>query len=452
MIQRMMKATVDDWIANGKEALLLTGARQIGKTYLIRQCLKDSNYSYIELNFIEQPELVELFSGAKDAKELLMRLSIVAEKPLEKGNTIIFLDEVQEFKDIVTRIKFLVEEGSYRYIMSGSLLGVELNDLRSAPVGYMRICDMYPLDFREFAKCVGVNEEIIESLRIHFEKRIQVDTFVHEKMLDVFNLYLIVGGMPEAVDVYLKTNDLSQVAQIHDKIIRLYKQDFSKYELYYKLKLQEIYDAMPGQLDQKNKRFQLNSIGKGLSYNKVENDFLWLKDAGVAIPVYNISEPKLPLVISENRNLFKLFFSDVGLLTSRYSNQVKMSILNKDKAINNGALFENVVAQELLAKGHKEYYFNSKKQGELDFVIELDGKVVPLEIKSGKDYKRHSALNNVLECEEYQISEGYIFSEGNVKTVGRKVYMPIYMIMFLEEKKMENTIYKLDLSGLKDKI
>ena len=184
----------------------------------------------------------------------------------------------------------------------------------------------------------------------------------------------------------------------------------------------------------------------------VKNDFLWLKDAGVVIPVYNISEPKLPLVISENRNLFKLFFSDVGLLTSRYSNQVKMSILNKDKAINNGALFENVVAQELLAKGHKEYYFNSKKQGELDFVIELDGKVVPLEIKSGKDYKRHSALNNVLECEEYQISEGYIFSEGNVETVGRKVYMPIYMIMFLEEKKMENTIYKLDLSGLKDKI
>ena len=184
----------------------------------------------------------------------------------------------------------------------------------------------------------------------------------------------------------------------------------------------------------------------------VENDFLWLKDAGVVIPVYNISEPKLPLVISENRNLFKLFFSDVGLLTSRYSNQVKMSILNKDKAINNGALFENVVAQELLAKGHKEYYFNSKKQGELDFVIELDGKVVPLEIKSGKNYKRHSALNNVLECEEYQISEGYIFSEGNVETVGRKVYMPIYMIMFFEEKKMENTIYNLDLSGLKDKI
>ena len=177
-----------------------------------------------------------------------------------------------------------------------------------------------------------------------------------------------------------KTNDFAKVARIHEKIIRLYKKDFSKYEIGYKLKLQEIYDAMPGPLDQKKKRFQFNRIGKGMSYDRMENDFLWLKDAGVAIPVYNISEPKLSLVISENRNLFKLFLSDVGLLTSCYSNQVKIAILNKEKSINNGALFENVIAQEPLAKGHKEFYFNSKKQGELDFVIELDGEVTPLEI------------------------------------------------------------------------
>ena len=254
--------------------------------------------------------------------------------------------------------------------------------------------------------------------------------------------------MPEAVDIYLNTNDLARVSQVHEKITRLYKRDFSKYENKYKLKLQEIYDAMPGQLSQKNKRFQLNSIGHGVSYDRVANDFLWLKDAGVAIPVYNISEPKLPLVISENRNLFKLFFSDVGLLISCYSNQVKLAILNKDKSINNGAVFENVIAQELLAKGHKEYYYNSKKYGELDFVIELDGKIVPLEIKSGKDYKRHSALNNVLSVENYDISEAYILSEGNVEVVGKRIYMPIYMIMFMENTKLDNTIYKLDLRGL----
>lgn len=448
MIIRQAKKMVTDWVSSGKDAFLLTGARQIGKTYLIRQCLQESNISYVEFNFIERPELIELFSGARDTKELLMRLSLVSDKSLEKGNTIIFLDEVQEYKDIVTKIKFLVEDGSYRYIMSGSLLGVELRDLRSAPVGYLRICDMYPLSFMEFAQAVGIHQDTFDALKSSFQKRQPVDEFVHKKMLDVFYLYLIVGGMPEAVDTYIKTNDLAEVAQIHEKISRLYKTDFSKYEEKYKLKLREIYDAMPGQLDQKTKRFQFTRIGKGLSYDRTENDFLWLKDAGVAIPVYNVSEPKVPLIISENRNLFKLFFSDVGLLTSHYSNEVKIALLNKEKDINNGALFENVVAQELLSKGHKLYYFNSKKQGELDFVLELSGKVVPLEIKSGKDYKRHSALNNVLSNTEYGIEEAYVFSEGNVEVVEKRIYMPIYMIMFLEDRPLENTVYKLDLKGL----
>ena len=410
MIDREMKTTINNWILQGKEAFLLTGARQIGKTYLIRECLKESKYDYVELNFIERPELVELFENATNAQDLLMRLSLITDKQLNKGKTIIFFDEIQEFKDIVTRIKFLVEEGSYRYIMSGSLLGVELNDLRSAPVGYLRIEDMYPLTVKEFMKAVGIKENILEMLEECYKKQQPVDEFVHKKMLDVFYLYLIVGGMPEAVAVYTETNDLARVAAVHQKIMRLYKADFTKYETTYKLKLREIYDSMPGQLDSKNKRFKINTLGKGLNYDRVANDFLWLKDAGVAIPVYNINEPKLPLIISENRNLFKLFFSDVGILTNQYSDQVKIAILNKEKSINNGALFENVVAQELLANGFNLYYFNNKKQGELDFVIELDGKVTPLEIKSGKDYKKHSALENVLKEKNYEIERAYIFS------------------------------------------
>lgn len=448
MIDREMKTTINNWILQGKEAFLLTGARQIGKTYLIRECLKESKYDYIALNFIERPELVELFENATNAQDLLMRLGLITDKQLNKGNTIIFFDEIQEFKDIVTRIKFLVEEGSYRYIMSGSLLGVELNDLRSAPVGYLRIEDMYPLTVKEFMKAVGIKENILEMLEECYKKQQPVDEFVHKKMLDVFYLYLIVGGMPEAVAVYTQTNDLARVAAVHQKIMRLYKADFTKYETNYKLKLREIYDSMPGQLDSKNKRFKINTLGKGLNYDRVANDFLWLKDAGVAIPVYNINEPKLPLIISENRNLFKLFFSDVGILTNQYSDQVKIAILNKEKSINNGALFENVVAQELLANGFNLYYFNNKKQGELDFVIELDGKVTPLEIKSGKDYKKHSALVNVLKDKNYEIEKAYIFSEGNVETKGQKIYMPIYMIMFLKNTELKNTIYKIDLSGL----
>lgn len=448
MIDRKAKQEILSWIAHGTEALLLTGARQIGKTYLIRETLEQMEIPYVELNFIEQPELISLFEHASNTQELLMRMSVISGKPLEKGKTFFFLDEVQEYKDIVTRIKFLVEEGSYRYIMSGSLLGVELNDLRSAPVGYLRIMDMYPLDFAEFVNALGISRETMEMLKTCFNERKPVDSFVHGKMLDVFYLYLIVGGMPEAVDVYLKSNDMNRVAQIHQNIIRLYKKDFSKYEKKYKLKLQEIYDAMPGELDSKNKRFHLNVLGKGMDYDRVVNDFLWLKDAGVALPVYNVKEPKLPLKISENRSLFKLFFSDVGLLTSQYSNQVKIQILTKEKSINNGALFENAVAQELVSKGLAVYYFNSKKQGEVDFVVELNGKVCPLEVKSGKEYKKHCALENILSDVNYNIPEAYVFSDGNVETAGQRIYMPIYMIMFLQNDSLENPIYRLDLQGL----
>ena len=445
MIYRKAESEIKDWIEKEKKALLVTGARQIGKTYLIRECLKSSGLPYVEFNFVEQPELISLFETSSSTQELLLRMSVVSGKSFEAGKTIFFFDEVQECKEIVTRIKFLVDEGNYRYIMSGSLLGVELNDLRSAPVGYMRILDMYPLDLGEFIKAVGVQESTIALLKQCFRNRTIVDTFVHEKMLDIFYLYLIIGGMPEAVDVYLKTNDLNQVARIHEDIIRLYKKDFSKYEKEHKLKLQEIYDAMAGQLNSKSKRFHLNTLGKGMNYDRVVNDFLWLKDAGVALPVYNIQEPKLPLKMSENRSLFKLFFSDVGLLTSQYSNDTKIKILTKNSGINNGALFENAVAQELISKGMCVYYFSSKKQGEIDLVIERNGVVCPIEVKSGKDYKRHSALENILSNKNYDIQEAFVFSNANVEIVGKRIYMPVYMCMFLENITLQKSIYKLDL-------
>ena len=448
MIYRKAGKTIRNWIEQENKALLVTGARQIGKTFLIRECLKASKFPYVEFNFVEQPELIPLFETASNTEELLLRMSAVSGKTFEAGKTIFFFDEVQECKEIVTRIKFLVDEGSYRYILSGSLLGIELNDLRSAPVGYMRILDMYPLDFEEFVKAVGVQDSTVAVLKECFQNRKAVDDFVHKKMLDVFYLYLIIGGMPEAVQVYLETNDIQQVAKIHDDISRLYKKDFSKYEEKHKLKLQEIYDAMASELDSKSKRFHLNTLGTGMNYDRVVNDFLWLKDAGVALPVYNVKEPKLPLKMNENRSLFKLFFSDVGLLTSQYSNDTKIKILTKEPGINNGALFENIVAQELVSKGLQVYYFSSKKQGEVDFVIERNGTVCPIEVKSGKDYKRHSALENILSDGNYKISEAIILSNANVEVIGKRVYLPVYMIMFFEDVPLQNSIYKLDLTGI----
>lgn len=448
MIYRKAEKVIKNWIEQENKALLVTGARQIGKTFLIRECLKESEFPYVEFNFIEQPELITLFETASNTQELLLRMSVASGQTFEIGKTIFFFDEVQECKEIVTRIKFLVDEGSYRYIMSGSLLGVELNDLRSAPVGYMRILDMYPLDFEEFVKAVGVQDSTVSLLKDCFQNRKTVDEFVHKKMLDIFYLYLIIGGMPEAVQIYLETNNIQRVANVHDDIIRLYKKDFSKYEKRNKLKLQEIYDAMASELNSKSKRFHLNKLGTGMSYDRVVNDFLWLKDAGVALPVYNIKEPKLPLRMNENRSLFKLFFSDVGLLTSQYSNDTKIMILTKEAGINNGALFENVVAQELVSKGLQVYYFSSKKQGEVDFVIEWNGVACPIEVKSGKDYKRHSALENILSDENYDIPEAIVFSNANVEVVGKRVYIPIYMIMFLENELLQDSIYKLDLAGI----
>ena len=448
MLVRTMRKDLEKWLENGREALLITGARQIGKTFLIREVLKSTKTPYVELNLIEHPEYVEVLEKSSDSEELYMRLSVLSGESLIKHRTIIFFDEVQEYKEIVTRIKFLVDEGSYRYIMSGSLLGVELRDLRSAPVGYLRIEDMYPMSQEEFLRAVGVSDQTIEMVRESFHRRKPIDGFVHKKLLEVFYLYLIVGGMPEAVQTYVDTHDMNRVASIHEKIIRLYKQDFTKYETRYKLKLMEIYDAIPGELNEKNKRFFINHLGKGRSYERLQDDFLWLKYAGVALPVYNVTELKAPLRINEKRNLFKLFLSDVGLLTSLYPVQVKIDILRQATGVNNGALFENAAAQELKAKGFSLYYYNSKKYGELDFVLEVDGKVLPLEIKSGKDYARHKAMDNVLANEATEIEAGYVFSRENVSVKGRCCYLPIYMLFCIENTRIDDFTYTLDLSGI----
>lgn len=444
MIHRDAEEKIKQWIKSGKDALLVEGARQTGKTYLIRSCLKTYG-DYVELNFIERPELTTLFESGSSADDIVMRLSVAAGKPLTPGHTIIFFDEVQACSEIVTMIKFLVEEGSYKYVLSGSLLGIELKDLRSAPVGYMSTMRMYPLNILEFFSAVGFQEETLELVKECYENRKKVDSFAHDRLVDAFYLYLIIGGMPEAVQVYIDTNDIMRVAEVHDKIVDLYKLDFVRYEEKNKLKLREIYDAVPSELEEKNKRFFINHLGTKGAYEKYSDDFLWLKNAGVVLPVYNVQELRLPLMMSEKRNLFKLFLSDTGLLTSRYSSQVKYQILQKNKNIKNGGLFENVVAQELAAHGVKTWYYNNKKQGELDFVIESEDRVLPIEVKSGKDYKRHNALSNIMKNDLYNIEESIVLYNGNVVRQENITYMPVYMVAFIMEKEPETMIYKLNI-------
>lgn len=449
MLERKISRYIEHFYEVNKGALLLSGARQIGKTYSVRRFAEKKFNSFIEINFVDNPDAVGIFSNAKNSSDILLRLSAFVNQPLIKGETLIFFDEVQLCPEIVTAIKFLVDDGRYRYIMSGSLLGVELNNLRSVPVGYMEVKEMYPLDLEEFMWAVGVNEDVIDSLKKSWEEKKHVDDFVHKKMMDVFRLYLIVGGMPAAVMSYKENNNLQDVMASQREIISLYKKDISQYDEKRSLKIKEVFDLIPSELNSKSKRFFIKDINTKARAEMYENEFLWLKNAGVAIPVFNVDEPKLPLKLASSRNLFKLFSNDVGLLACQYSDGIQLKILTGDDAINHGSVYENVVAQELLAHGFDElYYYNSKKMGELDFILEYDGNVFPVEVKSGKDYSRHRALNNILTCPEYDIPQAFVLCNNNFEVKDNVIYVPIYMMMFLQKEREIDMQFHLDLNGL----
>lgn len=448
MLTRTVDRILIDHFKISKTALLIEGARQIGKTFSIRQFGKKFK-TYIEINFIEQPVAISLFKDLSNTKDLLARLSLFTKQKLIKRDTLIFFDEVQISPEVITYIKFLVDEGSYNYILSGSLLGIEINDLRSVPVGYLTIKRMFPLTFREFALNLGLNSSILENLETSFKEKKPVDDFIHKKMMELFRVYLVVGGMPAAVNRYIETNNLNEVIDIQNQIVNLYKKDITQYDKNNKLAIAQIFELIAPQLNSQNKRFIIKDIKSGVKFDRYENSFLWLKDAGFALPVYNVETPKIPLKLSKSRSLFKLFMSDVGLLASEYSQGIQLKIISGDDKLNYGAIFENYIAQELTACEHDLYYYNNKKRGELDFLIEYDGEVLPIEVKSGKDYKVHRALSNIMDCGEFNLNRALIFNNSNLKVEGKLTYAPIYMAMFLKQEiKDEDSIYKIDLSEL----
>lgn len=447
MLYRKVKKKLEEWIDDGKDALLITGARQVGKSYLIRETLKERSADFVEFNFIKQKKLKKIFDAAinEDADKFLLELRVAAGKELS-DNAVIFFDEVQEIKEIVTIIKFLVEKGKYKYVLSGSLLGVELTDLRSAPVGYMETIDMYPMDLEEFYIANGLGRDVIDQLKKNFDDLTPVNDFIHETLIEAFYRYMVVGGMPEAVQCFIDTQNLTNVSRIHRKIYRDYKKDFTKYEKNEKLKLIKTYDLIPSELSSKNKRYQFSDLNPELRFDRYLNSFNWLIDAGVSLPVYNVAEFEMPLEASKKSNLFKLFLSDVGMLATFYGTPTVLKLLDHGKDINCGAMFENFVAQEFAAHGFKNYYFNSKKHGEVDFLIEYEGHLLPIEVKSGKDYQKHSALTYFMNNKSFD--KAIVFSNYNVKKDGNILYLPIYMTAFLQNNEEIGVIEKIDLSKL----
>ena len=441
--------TIEEWIKNSNKALLVTGARQIGKTWLIRDEIKKSGYTKFEINFIDQPDMVHYLDAEMSADEFLVKLRMIMPEDCKPHETIVFFDEIQKCPEIVTKIKFLVDEGSFKYVMSGSLLGVELKGIASAPVGYLSVLRMYPMDFEEFMIANHVSKATLEMLKDKFETVRPVDEFIHQKLLALFFVYLIVGGMPDAVKTYIATKDIREVDKIQRDIVTQYKEDFSQYESEdKKLKLISIYDIIPAELNKQNKKFVFTMLDKELKFDRYENSFLWLKDAGVALPVYNVEAPVIPLLASKSSNVFRLFFSDIGLLTSAYPAATKIELINKNGEVNNGAHFENAVAQQLLCNGFELYFCKKKNIGELDFLIEMDGKVVPIEVKSGKAYRTHKALDHFMNVSDYHIEKAYVFSTGNVEEDGKVTYLPIYMCYLVKEQSIGQLIVDLDMEGL----
>ena len=445
MLYRKAYDYLTSWKENqDKKALLVTGARQIGKTYIIRKFAKENYDNFVEINFITNPEASKIFDGDLNADTIIINLTAYTRKSLQKGRTLIFFDEIQECPAARTAIKFLVDDGRFDYIESGSLLGVNYKEVKSFPVGYEEVYQMYPLDFEEFAIANGVQKNTLEYLKKCYEEKTSVTEAVHQSMLKLFRYYVIVGGMPDVVQRFINTQDIGEVLNIQNDILALYRQDIAKYANNNKEKIKNIFDMIPAELNNKNRRFMLSNIKNSARMLRYETSFNWLADAGVALPCYNISEPKLPLELNLQNNLFKLFLCDTGLLCAASMGNIQFDIMNGDLSVNMGSILENVFAQELNSNGFKLRYYNKKNIGEIDFIVQQGKCAVPIEIKSGNDFTNHKALDNLLSKSEWNIPEGIVFCKGNVDLDNNITYFPWYMSMFFKQTKLPAHL-KVDL-------
>lgn len=437
MLKRKAYDAITRWKSKKTtQGLLVMGARQVGKTTTIRQFAQAHYERVAEINFFQNATAVETVDAARDAGDLLLRISALSRVEMKEGNTLIFLDEVQECSNVLTLVKFLLEETSYDVILSGSLLGLDAFPARSLPVGYLQILNMYPLDFEEFCWARSVPNAVFERAREAVIRGQEVPDYIHEVLIDEFYRYLLVGGMPDAVQAFASSNDLVKTRNSQKAIVDLYKYDIAKYvnDKTEARQIKMVYESVPAQLNKQNKRFKYTRLGKNLRFANLETAFDWLESAGIVLQAERVAEPAFPLKLSADMNAFKLYMNDVGLLTSQLMGEVDLDILNHRSSINFGSVFENAAAQELRCRGFDLFYYNTTKVGEIDFVLQnRQGGIALCEIKSGKDYRRHSALNNLLSTKNYRFEQALVFCESNVTKDGSVGYLPIYAIGFIEE-------------------
>ncbi len=438
MLFRKIEKTIEDYLqSDTNKILLIDGARQVGKTYIIRHAGKKSFANYIEINMVEDSLANQLFKNVKTVEDFYLQVSMLyGDKMGTKQDTLIFIDEIQEYPHLLTLLKFLSQDNRFKYIASGSLLGVTLSQTTSIPMGSIRKIRMFPLDFEEFLYANGINELVINSLRASFESNTSLNDSSHAKIMDLFKKYLLIGGMPDAVNAYLSEKNIRTVREIQEEIREYYAIDCSKYDAARKLKIRRIYDLIPSNMENKKKRVVAQSIEekKGKTFSDYQDEFEYLISSGIALGVQAVSNPSFPLIKTSGKNLLKLYLNDPGLLTDiLYKDNIR-AVLDDVDSINLGSVYESVVASELIAHGHKLFYYDNRKKGEVDYLIDdyQNLSVVPIEVKSGKDYSVHSALNVFTKNEDYGIKKAIVLSnEREVKQKGKIWYLPVYYAMFL---------------------
>ena len=438
MLERKIQTFIKEHFkSKSNKVLVIDGARQIGKSYIIRFVCGELFKNYIEVNLLEDSLGEKLFEHTKSVEDFYLQISMLAGNKMgTKDDTVIFLDEIQAYPHLLTLLKFLQQDGRFTYIASGSLLGVTLAQTTSIPIGSIEVKRMYSLDFEEFLWANKVGKEAIESLRQKFLSRESLPDNIHNKMMDLFKKYLIAGGLPDVVNTYLETKNVMRVRDLQTEIQHYYALDASKYDAENRLKIRKIYELIPSNLENKKKRVVVKSIENkiGKRYSDYEEEFEYLIHSGIALEVRAISNPTFPLIESSNKNLLKLYLNDVGLLTNvLYKNNIR-AIMDNEVSVNLGSVYECVVASELKAHGKNLFYYDNKKRGEVDFLVDdYDTlSVVPIEVKSGKDYSVHRALNSFISVEDYGIQTAYVISNEKEVSVKNKIcYIPAYYTMFL---------------------
>lgn len=440
MIKRKMYKYLINWKQKkDKSALIIKGARQVGKSYLVREFGRNEYESYIEINFLKNPLYKNIFKGDLSAEEIFKRLSAyIPNLKIIPFKTLLFLDEIQVCAEARTAVKFLVEDGSVDVISSGSLLGLSyledddknVTEPTSLPVGYEEQITMYSLDFEEFLWAKGYNDDAIAYLKDFYISNKEVSKELNDKYLELFREFMIVGGMPEVVQTFIDTNNFQEASKIQGKILADYRDDISKHAKgQEKIKVRQCYDSIPKQLAKEYKKFQYSVVEKGKTSKKYGGSIKWLCDSSLVNKCSNVNEAYIPLLAYEMDDQFKLYLNDTGLLLYLYGPETKLAILNNTlKGNAKGGIYENIISESLLKRGYKLYYYKTQNSSmEIEFVIEKNGEVIPIEVKAGNDST--PSLNSFIN--KYHPKVSYKFVNGNVGFLDGKKTLPHYMLMFI---------------------